>query len=247
MTASISSEAIFSKFTAALLIDSGWYDVDFQLTEPFIYGKKRGCSFVEQVCQDPAKPSEFCYDDQDACTFGFFIILMCFFIIILKDGYRKGFCFKKDNFGDNCGYVTSTDMDSKDCRIYQAPRSVNIYGESFGPNSKCVKSNFAINGWTIQSEVVRCMEYKCSTGKVVFYIDGKEAGVCSKEKETINAPKGYQGTLECPNPETFCDSQYLRCPNFCSGKGYCFKGQCECKLGSGGNDCSSSSNSFLIN
>lgn len=97
MTASISSEAIFSKFTAALLIDSGWYDVDFQLTEPFIYGKKRGCSFVEQVCQDPAKPSEFCYDDQDACTFGMFI-LMFFLIINFKRWISQRLLLQKRQF-----------------------------------------------------------------------------------------------------------------------------------------------------
>ena len=129
------------------------------------------------------------------------------------------------------------DSDSKDCRVYQEPRKINIYAESFGPHSKCVNSNYSIAGWSSSEDPVRCMEYKCQNNKIVFFISGKEIGICSKEKEILNAPKGYQGQLECPDPEAFCESHYLKCSNFCSGKGYCFRGECECIPGYSGVDC----------
>ena len=77
MTASISPESTLSKFTLALLEDSGWYGVDYNLAEPFTYGKNRGCNFPLQVCTDPNQPREYCYNDDDLCSFSNITFKIC--------------------------------------------------------------------------------------------------------------------------------------------------------------------------
>ena len=60
---------VLSKFTLALLQDSGWYQVDYSLAEPFTWGKNQGCGFLNLACKDKIKHSEFCYPDDpiDGC------------------------------------------------------------------------------------------------------------------------------------------------------------------------------------
>lgn len=61
MTASSIKNAAFSKFTMALLVDSGWYDIEWSLLEPFYYGEGKGCDFVNKACKSSTKYREFCY------------------------------------------------------------------------------------------------------------------------------------------------------------------------------------------
>ena len=44
--------------------------------------------------------------------------------------------------------------------------------------------------------------------------------------------------MTCPNPETFCGKGKKFCKNWCSSKGYCLGGVCNCIRGYGGEDCS---------
>lgn len=48
MTASaISHDAVYSKFTFALLEDSGWYQPSYESVDEIDWGKGRGCEFLE--------------------------------------------------------------------------------------------------------------------------------------------------------------------------------------------------------
>lgn len=38
--------AYFSRVTAALLESTGWYNVSYNLTEPSVWGKNKGCGFL---------------------------------------------------------------------------------------------------------------------------------------------------------------------------------------------------------
>jgi len=68
MTASDIKDAAFSKFTMAILEDSGWYDVDYALAEPLFYGRGQGCDFLEHGCKKPFR--EFCTGEK-GCTFDY--------------------------------------------------------------------------------------------------------------------------------------------------------------------------------
>jgi len=46
------------------------------------------------------------------------------------------------------------------------------------------------------------------------------------------------GTIFCPDIDRFCNSGRKLCPNWCSSKGYCTDGICNCRSGSAGLDCS---------
>lgn len=57
MTGIITGYAILSKFTLAILEDSGWYKVDYMQAQPFYWGKGKGCSFYTHLCKNT---EEFC-------------------------------------------------------------------------------------------------------------------------------------------------------------------------------------------
>jgi len=59
MTASGVPNPVFSKFTMALLKDSGWYEVDFEKAETFLFGYKYGCEFLTKDCYDSFGNSNF--------------------------------------------------------------------------------------------------------------------------------------------------------------------------------------------
>jgi len=49
---------------------------------------------------------------------------------------------------------------------------------------------------------------------------------------------GFQGVLNCPDPNTFCTTSALAyCPRGCTGRGTCENNQCVCRDGYYGIDC----------
>jgi len=55
----------------------------------------------------------------------------------------------------------------------------------------------------------------------------------------IIIPKGYEGNLNCPNPNEFCVTKALQyCPRGCMGRGTCINGRCVCNEGYDGDSCS---------
>ncbi|TNN18161.1 Leishmanolysin-like peptidase isoform 2 [Schistosoma japonicum] len=43
-------KTVLSRLTLAFFTDSGWWDVDYSVAEPWLYGKNLGCTFVMQSC-----------------------------------------------------------------------------------------------------------------------------------------------------------------------------------------------------
>lgn len=50
MTGVESYSGVFSNVTLALFHDTGWYDVNFNMSEKLAWGYKRGCEFVLKSC-----------------------------------------------------------------------------------------------------------------------------------------------------------------------------------------------------
>jgi hypothetical protein len=68
MVSDISRDVKFSRFTLAVLKDSGWYEVDLELGEQFFWGKNEGCSIFSASCPHYTV-SEFCSPkDRDSCS-----------------------------------------------------------------------------------------------------------------------------------------------------------------------------------
>lgn len=44
----IAHDALYSNFTLALLEDSGWYKPTYKNVDPVIWGKNKGCTFIEK-------------------------------------------------------------------------------------------------------------------------------------------------------------------------------------------------------
>jgi len=62
MTGADINEAKYSIFTMSLLEDTGWYNVDYSMADPFEWGKGKGCNFPKLKCNAPERFSEFCWD-----------------------------------------------------------------------------------------------------------------------------------------------------------------------------------------
>lgn len=53
MTGADINEAKYSIFTMSLLEDTGWYNVDYSMADPFEWGKGKGCNFPKMKCNAP--------------------------------------------------------------------------------------------------------------------------------------------------------------------------------------------------
>ena len=200
-------DAAYSEFTLNLLEDSGWYKVDHD----------GGCSFINEGCKSLSR-REFCTADQTRmCSFNY---------------KHKGYC-EISQMANNCGfpsiYYNSSCEDSKN-----KPTN-NRWGETFGTQSKCIMSTIIEKRYVaLLNEYTMCYKYRCTPeGTIVFLPNGGGEIVCSKYKQfaTVQGNSIYKGGIRCPDPADFCKDYYPSCPNMCSGKGFCFKGQCECRPG----------------
>ncbi|CAD5215654.1 unnamed protein product [Bursaphelenchus okinawaensis] len=50
MTGTHTQNPVYSRITLALFEDSGWYEVSYESSEPFMYGRNLGCDFVQLTC-----------------------------------------------------------------------------------------------------------------------------------------------------------------------------------------------------
>ena len=50
MTGVFTFDPVFSRFSLALMEDSGWYSVDYCSATPLLWGRDKGRSFVEEGC-----------------------------------------------------------------------------------------------------------------------------------------------------------------------------------------------------
>lgn len=63
------TELIISNLTLNLFRDSGWYNVNYTLAEPFIMGYRQGCSFPNSRCNTWTQTAAFCSQEgQTRCT-----------------------------------------------------------------------------------------------------------------------------------------------------------------------------------
>lgn len=52
MTANNVPNPVLTDITMAFMEDTGWYEIDYDYTEDFIYAKNEGCDFLYDSCYD---------------------------------------------------------------------------------------------------------------------------------------------------------------------------------------------------
>jgi len=252
MTASDIIDCRVSEFYLALLEGTGWYTPDYSMAEPMFWGKGKGCAFVNSKCVDTTTKQatitdSFCNDlGNIGCTFGAQGYGVCGTNdLTQKDtsmdtafNYWGDFRKMADSFADNCPYYSF--YSGAECRdSSNEPRNLPT-GEYFGEESRCFTGTLGVQK-ALPTTSPMCIKKYCtkvSTNQynVLLEIAGKNT-TCTQEGAI--SVDGMFGTINCPNPNTFCVSSGLTyCARGCLGRGTCVENKCVCNKGYYGDDCS---------
>jgi hypothetical protein len=214
--------------------DSGWYGVNDAYADPLIYGKNAGANF-QSTADCPGdraqKPLGFCATADKGKGF------------CSPDGMFKGACNSDStyNANGNCPFI----MGSLYCTVPSSDYDgqVNYDVELIGPGSRCatVKSS---SGTT-----PACATTTCSGGSVNYKFAGSNNQCTCTAADAGTEKTCGSLTVKCPDTVSLglvcdsLDSTKQRCPNDCSGKGFCLgltagSKLCWCTYGWTGSDCS---------
>lgn len=160
---------------------------------------------------------------------------VCTFASILSSSALSG--FKQRSFTLQPSPVDRLDSNS----------DLALFGPTHSPSSRCLPETGPIRiddgGQVIAKSSVGfdCYSMQCQDNELYISIQ------TSRIRRSLRCPTGQtidladagfeSGSLgPCPDNEAMCAT--LNCPNYCSGNGRCFEGQCECIMGYIGDDCS---------
>lgn len=251
MAATTTKDAMYSRFTFALLKDTGWYDINWDYTQIPAFGYHKGCEFHKRDCVDKgvAQWDEFCDDMKDTCDFYHLYKGYCDLVkfpMPVPEEYQYWINPKLGGVSEYRDYCPVKNMYSDgSCRGTSGIPTTLIaeYGEIVCPNCRCLEGTLVQAGGhgkgtllhTGCYEVVQChkdrVDLRVGNGHTGFFIVS-----CPFEGGQVNVP-GYLGTLNCPESDVLC-SERVPCLNACYGKGRCVDGKCLCNEGSVGIDCS---------
>jgi len=148
MTASaVGREAVISNFTLSLFQDSGWYQVNFSKVDEIQWGHGEGCNFASVACAATPGPfPEYPPANQVHCNF-------------LSTGI--GNTTATDTFSNGCAYTQA--YSNRKCYdgTQNTVQSQNVFGETFGPESRCVQSSVLNSAFTSDRDPTRCLQTKC--------------------------------------------------------------------------------------
>jgi hypothetical protein len=213
-----------TELSLALLEGSGWYLPDYSYAEPYFYGQGQGCGFITGTCSSTSSQfDEFCTGTARGCA---------------PHGRGGGKC-SSDSIMDGCKFIRPDedyDCENDDGEDNARLPELQVFGRAAG--SKCftgdLNTRTSSNGRTSF-----CFKYTCSGTGSSTQVEvqvGKNKLVCTKEgKKTIS---GYVGSIDCPDPQTFCNGPGKKyCPRNCMGRGTCVNNVCKCNSGFKGVDC----------
>jgi len=206
-----------------MLEATGWYIPNYDFAEPFFFGQGQGCNFLTESCSSSGfNFDDFCTGSGKGCT---------------PQGSGGGFC-SSDIRSDGCKFVHA-DI-NYDCQSPDAAQNARLPAlESYGrtDNSRCFSGTLSTENSAGSDSF--CFKYSCSgsgSATVVTVELGSETVTC--KSEGTMPVTGYEGTINCPDPLTFCQTAGLAdCPRNCMGRGSCENNQCSCYSGFTGIDC----------
>eukprot|EP00802_Teleaulax_amphioxeia_P006768 Tamp_06773.p1 GENE.Tamp_06773~~Tamp_06773.p1 ORF type:complete len:391 (-),score=40.59 Tamp_06773:143-1315(-) len=217
-----------SMFTLAVLEDSGWYDIDYQVADAMGWGYLAGCPFLTSCSsKQGVMPKAFCqanFQERTSNAYKYFSARQCTF-----DRSGWGNCTNSAPYMDGCPYVEPIFM----CSNWDEGAEFSVIspkcpdgstkecmGQAFGASSACFDSSLFDQGFSLQDPPsVGCYEYKCAkdenkTDSPYTLSIRATSGAwqeCAPNKE-ITLP-GYTGSIKCP-PEYqyFCTIRETRAP-----------------------------------
>ena len=226
--------SLLSPLSLYMSKDAGWYDVNDNFADPLIFGRGAGANF-----QSTAN----CPGERSPQPLGFCAIADKEKGFCSPDGMFKGACNSDETYNNNggCPFI----MGSLYCTVpssdYDGQVDYNL--EKIGPGSRCATVK------TDKGYIPACATTSCSSGSATFEFVGSN-NKCTCTAADAGSDKSCGGwTVKCPSAVSLgliCDSldtTKQRCPNDCSGKGFCLgltagSKQCWCSYGWTGNDCS---------
>jgi hypothetical protein len=225
MTSGVLNGRRISEFTLAVLESSGWYSPDYNYAEPNHYGAGQGCGFVNKRCPSSGTQfEEFCGKRAERGCFA--------------SGMSGGTC-NSDDKSDGCKYFVP--RDEYDCENPKAGKysrlpELQVFGR--GAGSRCFNGDLTTKSKDTKNSF--CFRYNCvgsGSGTQVQVQVGNRQILCSKQGK-VSVP-GYNGSIECPDPLSFCKTAGKKyCPRNCMGRGRCSGSKCICNKGFKGVDCS---------
>lgn len=217
-----SVKTYISSLTLAYFEDKGFYLADYSLAQDkyMAFGNNKGCNFVTKRCNDAtvkASGSEFCFDQDSTHSY------------CSTDFLARGYCgvgefgtSLANNFqyfaGSTIGGVvelsdycpTGLPYSNLVCIDSTATDTQNVYGNTYGPQSRCFQSNLGKSGYggADAAYETRCFPVSCTTtGSIQLDVQGYIA-LCpldgSAGQADVSAVSGFTGSIICPKATVFC-------------------------------------------
>ena len=225
MTSGLMYSQRISEFSLGVLEATGWYLPDYDYAEPYWHGQGKGCGFIRDQCSS----SRFNWEEYGYCSGSSW---GCG-----THGRGGGRCVG-DSKSDRCRYIkpdVNYDCENPKADNYVRLPSLQTFGREAG--SKCFSGTLSTS--SSSSTTSFCFKYKCSGSgsRTKLQVNvGSRTITCSKEGRV--SVSGYRGSINCPDPLTFCSTiGKPYCPRNCMGRGTCIDGKCHCKKGFTGVDC----------
>lgn len=210
MVAASQYNGALSEFTLRLFEDSGWYQINYEMTEPHHWGKEQTnlltqndvCNYHGHTC-DKGDTSYHVYADYT--TFGY--------------------CSTNPSpFENHCHFVKP--YSGMDCRKGFADGGFEYRAFDGSPNGG--------------SEWGQCFKSSCEGVSKLTVMAGEHMIECTEKNQgqKVMYPDSTGGYLICPDVRDFCDQLSEMCPKDCNNQGRCLKGnKCWCYPGFPGKYC----------
>lgn len=212
-----SSRLFYSSITLAFFEDAGFYEANYEMAEDeFFWGKDAGCDFLYEKCNtlfSQGRP-EFCFGSakDNRCTLDRLSVGYCdisTFSSPLPSIYqyfgadsRKG---GAQPTMDYCPAVTA--YENFNCLNPNSAPVQNIYGNEFGPSSRCFESSLVTSGFPTAKPTPHCLRTLCTSSANMSLVVQGQAVALSVAKATSGLFGVHGRIISLPAGEGVTEAQ----------------------------------------
>lgn len=227
-------ENLISELTLAMFEDSGWYKVDYNMANMFLWGKNEGCLFSDLAgsCTDKDYNynNEFCSElKYPVCSVSHIFRGHC------KEESTSGCNLANEvkrgqaHYGGSCRYGSQQKLkdfesicsncacfmsnihkdNKKRLRFKQINAQIQLNNNKIdNPDSDNIQLEEREEGVDLTPDDLRayCFKFTCKNDIVYIKLNNGKKVKCSDNGET--EVEGYDGKVICPSAEVLCDKKY---------------------------------------